>query len=427
MRTDDQLDQMLHELAEAVAPPGSVADRVMQQLEVEPLPTQTPPSARLVPDVPTDEANGVARATRPNTRPPRRRHTPGRLIKMLQHKSVRWSLAAALAAGVVLAIGLWPDGMAGRPATGVAWAQVVENISVFRPYSCRYTWEYEGRAPHAYDEMRMSLSRRREVLADGTVRIFDLSTAPNVVLTLRPDGKQAERRILLDTEPRQDPDFLRMIAGMQGGLAEDLGTETVDGRPARKFHRPDKTNEFTVWADAQTGLPIRIEIIQPAASRRLILSEFRFDDALDESLFDTGTVPPGCEMRTVEVDGVNPTEEHLIEGLREIATFLGGEFPAALDSSPLQQALDARAASLRPSPDETQLERLRIQAQRIVRYLQILQHFSGARDITYSGQSIRLGDAATPILSWTPKGSSTRRVVYADLHVTSVPVETGHD
>lgn len=221
---------------------------------------------------------------------------------MFQSKRVRWSVAAAVAAAVVLAVGFWP-GKGGR-GSGIAFAQVLENIRVFRPYSCLYTWEYEGQPPYSYREMRTSLARRREVWPDGRILVFDLSQQPNKVLTLNPDGKSAVEQTLLNTGPREDPDMLRIVAGMRDGSAESLGYEDVEGRPAQRFHRPDKVNDLTVWADMRTGLPIRIELVQAAVSRRLVLSEFAFDVSFDESLFSTAA-PSGYTVRKVEVNGTS--------------------------------------------------------------------------------------------------------------------------
>jgi protocatechuate 3,4-dioxygenase beta subunit len=132
MRTDRELDRELERLAGLIKPPTSVLDQVMQRLETQPLPTQTPPPARIAPDVPTDGADGVASATRPKEQPPRQWHVRLRLIAICQRKSVRWSAVAAVAAGVVLAVGLWPNNprehSGQRPAQGIVWADVVKNI-----------------------------------------------------------------------------------------------------------------------------------------------------------------------------------------------------------------------------------------------------------------------------------------------------------
>jgi TolA-binding protein len=82
----------------------------------------TQPAVRRVPDVPTDQADGVSRETHPIEQPPGRRHVSRRFVAMFQKRAVRWSFVAAAAAAVVLAIGLWPGKPGPRPNNGTAWA-----------------------------------------------------------------------------------------------------------------------------------------------------------------------------------------------------------------------------------------------------------------------------------------------------------------
>lgn len=337
-------------------------------------------------------------------------------------------ILAAAAAIALTFTGLASWLMPGRTAPGLAFATVVEQIRVFRPYSCLYTWEHEGKAPYSYRLMRPDLSRRREVRPNGTILVFDLSQQPVRMLTLNPGAKSAVETTLLNTAPTQDPDFLRMVAGMAGRDVEDLGRKEIDGRSAQGFHRPDTVNDLTVWADPKTGLPIRIELVQPALSRRLTLNEFQFDVAFDESLFST-TAPQGYTVRKVEEDGINPTEQDLTEGLRVIATLFGGHFPATLTNQAIEKALTDAAPSTAtagqpsalPSAEETKT--MRLKAERALRYIEILKHFHQVSDLRYTGDGVALGDAATPVLRWKPKTSETYRVVYGDLSVRDVRPE----
>ena len=79
------------------------------------------PAVRPVPDVPTDPADGASRETHPISQPPGRRHVPRRFVAMLRKRTIRWSLVAAVAAAVVLVIGLRPGKTGRGPGNGVAW------------------------------------------------------------------------------------------------------------------------------------------------------------------------------------------------------------------------------------------------------------------------------------------------------------------
>lgn len=349
----------------------------------------------------------------------------GRLIGGVKTMRPSRKILAAAAAIALTFTGLASWLMPGRAAPGLAFATVIEQIRVFRPYSCLYTWEYEDKAPYSYRLMRPDLSRRREVRPEGTILVSDLSQQPNRVLTLDPARKSAVEKTLLNTGPRQDPDFLRILANMRDGQAEDLGVKEVDGRPAHGFHRPDKVNDFTIWADPTTGLPIRLELVQPTLSRRLIMTEFEFDVVFDESLFNTST-PQGYTVERVERDGVNPTEQDLTEGLRVIATLCGDRFPDALTEGVIEKTLSDATAGTASSPPQTtppseeETRAMRVKARRALRYIEILKSFHKVDDLQYAGNDVALGDAAVPVLWWKPKTSETFRVVYGDLSVRDV-------
>jgi len=204
--------------------------------------------------------------------------------------------------------------------TSVAWADVIEQISEFRPYVCKLTFKYDGDRPDdTHTVMYMTLSRRREIRDQGKlIQVFDMSQRPVRILVLYPDRKVSRETLLLDRGPIKDPDMLRIIAGRQNGTEEDLGLDKINGKTVKVFHSPDKHNEFTVWVDVETSLPERIEIRQPTSKRTVIIEEFDFDVELDESLFDT-TAPKDYTVDRVEMAG----KETLIkqEDLAEKADF----------------------------------------------------------------------------------------------------------
>ncbi len=171
----------------------------------------------------------------------------------------------------------------------------------FRPYTCTSTLYDEGKQPHGRRIMRLDLTRRREVWPDGAIHVFDFSQRPLRQLTLYPEQKLAVETAFLGMGPARDPDFLGMLSAMQSGSAEDLGTEELEGRTARGFRTRDGINDITIWADTQTGLPIRIEIIHVQMGRQIVMNEFDFDVQFDESLFST-KAPEGYTVRKEEVE-----------------------------------------------------------------------------------------------------------------------------
>ncbi|MHC4284688.1 MAG: hypothetical protein ACYSWZ_17215 [Planctomycetota bacterium] len=129
-----------------------------------------------------------------------------------------------------------------------------------------------------------------------------MSKKPVRILTLYPDKKQAIEMTLTDMGPAKDPDLLRILAGRQDGTEEDLGITEIEGRKVKIFHSPDKINDFTVWADVETGLPVRIELLQEQLKRTIVMEEFEFDVDFDEALFSV-TAPKGYSVKKVEKKG----------------------------------------------------------------------------------------------------------------------------
>jgi len=230
--------------------------------------------------------------------------------------------AAASVAVVFTGQGTWF--LPGNRAAGIAFADVLEQIRVSGPYACVSTTQYEGKRPFTRRLMRLSLTRRREIWPDGSILVFDLSGQDIKILTLYPKRKIAIEKTILGAGPRRDPDLLAMVAAKRETKAEDLATREIDGRLAQAFHAPHKINDFTVWADARTGLPIRIELRQETAGRTITMHEFEFDVDFDESLFST-TAPDGYTVRKVQQDAdaaTQPVAADLAERCRRLRPYV---------------------------------------------------------------------------------------------------------
>ncbi|MCK5269657.1 MAG: hypothetical protein KAJ46_02685 [Sedimentisphaerales bacterium] len=221
--------------------------------------------------------------------------------KIMKSKITKLATAAVIIIAVMIGINQFGDSIGGG---SVVWADVIEQISEFRPYVCKMTFKYDGDRPNnTYTVMYMTLSRRREIRDQGKlIQVFDMSQRPVSILTLYPDRKFARETLLLDRGPLKDPDMLRIIAGRQNGTEEDLGLDKINGKTVRVFHSPDQHNEFTVWVDVETSLPERVEIQQPTSNRIIIMEEFEFDVEFDESLFDT-TAPEDYAVDRIERAG----------------------------------------------------------------------------------------------------------------------------
>jgi hypothetical protein len=223
---------------------------------------------------------------------------------IMNAKTTKFATVAVIIIGVLIGINQFGGSIDGA---SIAWADVVEQISQVRPYACRMTFDFDGDKPDiSYRVFRKNLSVRREERDDGSIFIFDMSQKPVRTLVLYPDKKLAREEVMLDRGPLKDPDLLRMIASRQNGNEEDLGLSQINGRTVKGFHSPNKHNEFTVWADVETNLPVLVELRQPSSARTIIMEDFEFVVKFDESLFDT-TAPEDYAVKKAEMPGGGET------------------------------------------------------------------------------------------------------------------------
>jgi hypothetical protein len=234
---------------------------------------------------------------------------------IMKNRITKLATAAVVIIAVIVSVH-WFVGPTG--GTSIVFADVLEQIRTFRPYVYKQTIQYETRPDSIKQVMHFSLSRRREIWGDGSIWVFDMSEKPVRILTLYPNKKQAIEMTLTDMGPAKDPDLLRILVGRQDGTEEDLGISEIDGRNVKIFHSPDKTNDFTVWADMETGLPVRIELFQEQLKRTIVMEEFEFDRDFDEALFSV-TAPKGYAVEKVERKG--RTSKVTVKRVRERATF----------------------------------------------------------------------------------------------------------
>ena len=334
-------------------------------------------------------------------------------------KSPISKLAAAAAIIIVVLVGIHQLG--GRFFGGtVTFADVLKQIRTFRPYAYTSTTQYKGKADVTRRMMIISLSCRREVYPDGYVQIFDSSEEPHRMLAIHPDKKLAVEKFYPGRKPGNiNVDFLRHMSAFENMpdllAVEDLGFKQVEGRTAKGFHVPGKYNDWTIWADTQTRLPIRIELVHPQIERKIIMTEFEFDAEFDESLFSM-TAPEGYTVKQI----VDPTEEDMIEGLRTVAVFLGGEFPSEFELRPLQKILREYIEQNNLSPSKDELHSLGEKLSPATKYFARINSNKDFFKLSYIAGGIELGDANTPILWYTPQGSPNYHVVYGDLSVKEV-------
>ncbi len=276
--------------------------------------------------------------------------------------------------------------------------------------------------PVIHDIIVGSRIRRVMSVQEHLVNIFDTDSAK--MLTLHTTGKIAVYSdiqglvqeitrnymvFLLDiiTDIQNNPDF----------KVEELGEKEIDGQKVVGF----LVRDFTIWADAETALPVRIEGQSPRLS--IVFKNFQFNIPVEEleSLVSM-EVPEGyklVEYKKEEFDMGTPTEQDLVECLRFWAELLlDGNFPEKIGMTELTKILPQVEAKL--------AESVVSEAEGTQKGMSLgkgmLFHMS-LKDRHYAGSGVKVGEADKAIFWYLPEGSETYRVIYGDLSVKDVAPE----
>ena len=331
----------------------------------------------------------------------------------------KWTkLAAAAVLVVAVLIGLQFVG-----GSTVTFAQVIQPIlNANTAVLDLIIGADEPNAPVIHDMVMGSRIRRTMSNIEGNVSIIDLESGR--ILNLTEAKKEAVYIDLkgLPSMPNYMEQLRSVIVQLQDSphfVVEDLGTRDIDGRKAVGFLAKHPRSEITIWADAKTGLPIRID--QKDGQMLVIAKNLQFNAPLDETLFSMD-VPSGYKLQQTDLDLFSATEADFVEGLRIMAEKFGdGQFP---DSVALEDYLK-RVPEITKKCEQLKLsdEEQLVLGKKMQQYILFLRFFKGEGKWYYRGQSVKLGEAPKAIFWYRPRDSKTYRVIYGDLHVADVAPE----
>ena len=353
---------------------------------------------------------------------------------------------AAAAAVIIIVVLIVIHQLAG---SAPAFADIVRPLLTARTTTCKIIINIEGEPPQTRDCMFMEPGRMRQVMSSGVIQISDKHQGKT--MKLYPAEKKAvilEMTNIPEDKQRSDNWFLQIRECLrQAQETEDesvkfIGKQKIDGVRAIGYRIGENSDlmDMTVWADAETLLPIRIEYSLASAGvymnieGTITYSDIVVNVELDESLFSI-QVPEGYEGQTMQY-GYEPFkppgEEDLIQALTLWSDNTDGEFPSELNMKAAGELIQlfeekmglkfekGKAPDL-SNPQLHEFYRIRRRIQRgIVGFKQKLPSES---DWHYAGKGVKLGDADTAIFWYRPEGSETYRVIYGDLSVKDVAPE----
>ena len=360
--------------------------------------------------------------------------------------------AAVLAVGVgIIGTLLW---LSTTPVgAGEAFGRVLQQIRKSRTVSYKSTVELAGYPPRTSQVLFMEPGRARKTGPSGGFEVSDgrrgmrLSVAP-------PCCKWALLiKYAVPPQERLQRGPLSRLTELSADSGELAGQDELDGRRVNVFHVRQEHQEMTIWADPRTNLPVRVKMaltlarqndVSPA-SATLTLSEFAWNEELDESLFEL-RIPEG--YRSYEIQMIDrhkpPAEDDLLAAFGILTDLSDGVFPRSLQAEDLMPILkrldhsegpavvDAEGGGdlgagpihrCEPEGEPRMLKFLRDGKKRIQvsRGMEFVNQLT-ARAIPwrYVGEGVRRGEQRR-VFWYRPQGTHMYRVILGDLQVHDRP------
>ncbi len=345
-------------------------------------------------------------------------------------KSRITKLAAAAVIIIAVLIGIHQLG-----GSTPAFADIVRPLLTARTATYKMTVNMKDIPAQTIEGMFMEPSRMRQVMPGGVIQIIDMPQGQ--MITLMPTEKKA---VIIEMEnmPENTQRQINMFHAIRNLIQEAqenedesvafIGEQKIDGVNAIGYHIGAPNMGMTIWADAKTLMPIRIEYSMGemmGMEATVIMSDFIFDVELDESLFE---VPEEYDVHTMQIDASLPGEEDFIQTLRLWSETTGGKFPSELN-------MKATAEFMEAFKDKTELKFEKDKAPdfsdpKFKEFMEIFTKINRGilfahtlpedADWHYTGKDVKFGDPETAIFWYRPEGSQTYRVIYSDLSVKDV-------
>ncbi len=362
----------------------------------------------------------AARKEREQPRPGLQR--PGAPIWRIVMKTRTRQLAVAATVAVAAIAGL--HSLIGPLVGGtITFAQVIQPILNARTVVVDMIVGRDENAVTFHDVVKDS-KIRRTVSNMKSIVVIDLDAGR--MLTLEPEEKTA---VYVDIQgPIQEGtrhylglvrEIVARVNARPDVRVKNLGRREIDGREALGFQVGEENTELTIWADPQTALPRRIEVLQGQSFT--ILKNIEFDVAVNEADVSMD-VPAGYALHETPLDMREFTEQDFIETLRLWTTLvLDGKFPESLRLEDLINELQGIGEKIgqldMPGQEKMQL------GMRLWRGYSFFHVVAHDGRYGYGGRGARLGEADKPVFWYQPQGSATWRVIYADLHAAEAKPE----
>jgi outer membrane lipoprotein-sorting protein len=316
--------------------------------------------ARPIPDGPSDQlmaqtvaAMRSAAARRPN----------------IFRRMTERPMLARIAAGLLLVVGIGFLGAVFLRQTSITCAEVIEKVRSAHAMSLVMD---VATPKNGTMQMTMIMNDQGQATIkapDGSRIVTDVKTGK--VIVIQPAIGTAIKMNIHNMPKNQRPDdMIESFKKLSGKDAKDLGPTEIDGRKAEKFLATQDRQEFTVWADRETGEPIRIDMTVSTMGQKLNMTctQFVLNPQITDDEFSQ-EIPKGYTLQefTLDMPNIDDGEGNLVGLLRGYAARADGKFPPNLDDTMAYMKLMMADGIREPSNQDLNW---------IVRF-QMVQHFLG--------------------------------------------------
>jgi len=316
----------------------------------------------------------------------------------------RWSATATVVLLAAVLVSLYA-----AHSPSAAWADVNAVLNHAKELSLEIT-VYQGENVRTQETISFLAPDRMRVDAKGGSAVIDWGEGK--ILTLVPRQKLAIKGMLKDdntkSQQRNWIAHLKEIVGSKN--ADQIGTKTFEGHTCNGWRVINKLGNTTVWADVKTDLLVRVEMTMKSGDVKTVMSDFRFDLPLDESLFSL-EVPEGYHvLAEATVSSHDNALDGLLLLLRAWAGGNGGVFPDSLSDVTDWFSASGKYDWSQETEDKATMQQMIGQA---------FYRINANQNWVYSGKGVKVGDAKKPVF-WQPVSGGKCQVIYGDFDVRTV-------
>ena len=267
----------------------------------------------------------------------------------------------------------------------------------------------------------MDTGRMRIEMPGEATMIMDIPA--HHMLMLQPNSKTATLTDFSGSGPAGSTpaggqqDMVAQFKKLGEAQGEPIGEQMVDGVKAKEFRATVHGIDAFVFADAKTGMPLKVEFKYFMGLSNLTFSNFDFDAHLDPSQF-TMEPPAGytLEKKTFEIKG--DLADNVVPLLKVYAEHNAGEFPPNLTD--WAGIFKKMMGTTKPATLSAELTKI---APNIGATFGLLAQYQKGKTYDYLPENAKWGDADKIILWYQPEDSKTYKAIYGDLHVADVTAD----